>query len=126
MLFHSGLAVARGGFIGVDLFFVLSGFLITNVLLSDIDDGGRIRFGRFYARRARRLLLPAVVVVIVTSVVFLLIASIFQRLPLVRDAQSALLYLANWRFLSESNNSFDPAKSPFSGLLMRRWGLCAL
>ncbi len=115
VLFHSGLAVARGGFIGVDLFFVLSGFLITNVLLSDIDDSGRIRFGRFYARRARRLLLPAVVVIIVTSVVFLLIASIVQRLPLVRDAQSALLYFANWRFLSESNNYFATgfAKSPF-------------
>jgi peptidoglycan/LPS O-acetylase OafA/YrhL len=115
VLFHSGLAIARGGFIGVDLFFVLSGFLITNVLLSDIDDCGRIRFGRFYARRARRLLVPAVFVIIVTCVVFLLIASIVERLPLVRDAQSSLLYVANWRFLSESNNYFATgfAKSPF-------------
>lgn len=115
VLFHSGLAVAGGGFIGVDLFFVLSGFLITNVLLSDIDECGRIRFGRFYARRARRLLLPAVVVIIVTCLVFLLIASIIERLPLVRDAQSALLYFANWRFLSQSNNYFATGvdKSPF-------------
>jgi peptidoglycan/LPS O-acetylase OafA/YrhL len=115
VLFHSGLAVARGGFIGVDLFFVLSGFLITNILLTDIDEGGRIRFGRFYARRARRLLLPAVVVIITTCVVFLLISSIIERLPLVRDAQSALLYFANWRFLAESNNYFatGSSKSPF-------------
>jgi peptidoglycan/LPS O-acetylase OafA/YrhL len=115
VLFHSGLRVARGGFIGVDLFFVLSGFLITNVLLDDLDDCGRIRFGRFYARRARRLLIPAVVVIITTCVVFLLISSIIERLPLVRDAQSALLYVANWRFLAESNNYFATgfSKSPF-------------
>jgi peptidoglycan/LPS O-acetylase OafA/YrhL len=115
VLFHSGLAAARGGFIGVDLFFVLSGFLITNILLADIDDCGRIRFGRFYARRARRLLLPAVVVIITTSLVFLLIASILERLPLVSDAQSALLYVANWHFLSESNNYFATGvnSSPF-------------
>jgi peptidoglycan/LPS O-acetylase OafA/YrhL len=115
VLFHSGLAVGRGGFIGVDLFFVLSGFLITNVLFSDIDACGRIRFGRFYARRARRLLLPAVVVIIVTCFVFLLIASVLERLPLIRDAQSALLYVANWRFLSESNDYFATGvnKSPF-------------
>src|SRR5579862_5155827 len=106
LLFHAGLAVVSGGFIGVDLFFVLSGFLITNVLLNDIAESGRIRFGRFYARRARRLLLPAVVVVVATSVVFLLIGSIIQRLPLVGDAQSSLLYVANWRFLSQSNNYF--------------------
>ncbi|HEX3824327.1 MAG TPA: acyltransferase family protein [Mycobacteriales bacterium] len=115
VLFHSGLAAARGGFIGVDLFFVLSGFLITNVLLNDIDEGGRVRFGSFYSRRARRLLLPAVVVVGTTCVVFLLISNIVERLPLVRDAQSALLYVANWRFLSESNNYFATgfSKSPF-------------
>ncbi len=115
VLFHSGLAIAGGGFIGVDLFFVLSGFLITNVLLSDIDVSGRVHFGQFYSRRARRLLLPAVVVIVVTCVVFLLIASVVQRLPLVGDAQSALLYVANWRFLSESNNYFATgfAKSPF-------------
>ncbi len=115
LLFHSGLAVARGGFIGVDLFFVLSGFLITSVLLSDVTESGRVHFGRFYARRARRLLLPAVLVIVVTSIVFLLIASFVDRLPLVGDAQSALLYVANWRFLSESSNYFATGlgKSPF-------------
>jgi peptidoglycan/LPS O-acetylase OafA/YrhL len=94
---------------------VLSGFVITNVLLSDIDDSGRIRFGRFYARRARRLLLPAVLVIVATCIVFLLIASIIARLPLVRDAQSSLLYVANWHFLNESNDYFATgvAKSPF-------------
>jgi peptidoglycan/LPS O-acetylase OafA/YrhL len=115
LLFHTGLAAAHGGFIGVDLFFVLSGFLITNVLLSDIGGSGRIHFGAFYARRARRLLLPAVLVIVVTSIVFLLISSVVDRIPLVGDAQSSLLYVANWHFLAESNNYFATgvAKSPF-------------
>lgn len=115
LMFHGGLAVARGGFIGVDLFFVLSGFLITNVLLTDSERYGRIRFGRFYARRARRLLPAAVLTVVTTCVVFLLIAGVVERLPLVGDAQSALLYVANWRFLHQQNDYFavGVAKSPF-------------
>lgn len=115
LLFHGGVTIAGGGFIGVDLFFVLSGFLITNVLLADVERHGHIRLGRFYARRARRLLPAAVLTVVVTSVAFLLIASVVERLPLVRDAQSALLYVANWRFLHEQNDYFATgvSKSPF-------------
>jgi peptidoglycan/LPS O-acetylase OafA/YrhL len=113
--FHGGLGAARGGFIGVDLFFVLSGFLITGLLLNDIERFGRVRFGRFYSRRARRLLPAAVLTTIGTSVVFLLIAGVVQRLPFVSDAQSALLYVANWHFLHEQNNYFATgvANSPF-------------
>jgi peptidoglycan/LPS O-acetylase OafA/YrhL len=115
VLFHSGLSFAGGGFIGVDLFFVLSGFLITNVLLSDVDESGRIRFGRFYSRRVRRLLPAAVVTVAATSFVFLLITTVVRRLDMVGDAQSALLYVANWHFMSAQNDYFATAvdKSPF-------------
>ena len=115
LVFHGGLAIARGGFIGVDLFFVLSGFLITNVLLADIERSGRVRFGRFYSRRARRLLPAAIFTVVATSVIFLIIASVVERLPLVHDAQAALLYVANWRFLHEQNDYFASgvSKSPF-------------
>src|SRR4051794_15537437 len=115
VLFHSGLSVAGGGFIGVDLFFVLSGFLITNILLSDAEETGRIRFARFYARRVRRLLPAALLTVVVTSIVFLAVASIVERLPLVHDAQSALLYVANWHFMAQQNDYFATGveKSPF-------------
>ena len=115
VLFHSGLAAFSGGYIGVDLFFVLSGFLLTNVILSDVDEHGTLRFGWFYGRRVRRLLPAAVVAVIVISCTFLLITSIVRRLPLVDDARSALLYYSNWHFLGAENDYFavDVDKSPF-------------
>lgn len=115
VLFHGGLAAFSGGYIGVDLFFVLSGFLLTNVILSDVDEHGTLRFGWFYGRRVRRLLPAAVVAVIVISCTFLLITSVVRRLPLVDDARSALLYYSNWHFLGAENDYFavDVDKSPF-------------
>jgi peptidoglycan/LPS O-acetylase OafA/YrhL len=115
LLFHTGLESVGGGFIGVDLFFVLSGFLVSNVILSEMDRTGRLRLGQFYARRVRRLLPAAVVVVAATCAVFVLVTSVTRRLPLVADAQSALLYVANWRFLHSAEDYFaaDVAESPF-------------
>ena len=115
VLFHSGLSQFSGGYIGVDLFFVLSGFLLTNVMLTDVDEHGTLRFGWFYGRRVRRLLPAAVVAVIGISCTFLLITSVVRRLPLVEDARSALLYFANWHFLGAQNDYFavDVDKSPF-------------
>ncbi|MBA2507928.1 MAG: acyltransferase [Nocardioidaceae bacterium] len=115
LLFHAGLGWLGGGFIGVDLFFVLSGFLVSTVILTEIADTGRLQIGRFYARRVRRLLPAALVVIIVTSLTFLLVTSVVRRLPLVADAQSSLLYVANWHFLGRSTDYFatDVAESPF-------------
>jgi len=115
LAFHAGLAAVGGGFIGVDLFFVLSGFVVANVLLAELDETGSVRLGRFYARRVRRLLPAALVVVVATSAVFVLVAPAVRRAPLVADAQSALLYVANWRFLSQADDYFaeDTEQSPF-------------
>lgn len=115
VLFHAGMAAFAGGFIGVDLFFVLSGFLVSNVILSEIDEHGRIDLGRFYARRVRRLLPAAVLVILATSAIFLLVTTVVRRLPLVLDAQSALLYVANWNFLFQQNDYFGGGAegSPF-------------
>src|SRR5262245_28901368 len=79
LLFHGGVAWLHGGFLGVDAFFVLSGFLITSLLLAERDRTGRIRLGSFWLRRARRLL-PALLVVLV--VVVLAFRDLLPRLEL--------------------------------------------
>ncbi len=115
LAFHGGLGFFAGGFVGVDFFFVLSGFLVTSILLEELAASGRLDLGRFYARRVRRLLPAAVLVIVATCAVSLLVVSPTRRVPFVGDAQSALLYVANWRFLGQSNDYFatDFDKSPF-------------
>jgi peptidoglycan/LPS O-acetylase OafA/YrhL len=110
-----GPGYAAGGFIGVDLFFVLSGFLVSNVILSEIDRAGRFSLGRFYARRVRRLLPAAVLVVVATMVAFVVVSDVVRRIEMVGDARSALLYYANWHFLGQSTDYFsqDLKPSPF-------------
>src|SRR5690242_12126501 len=68
VLYHAGVPFLPGGYVGVDIFFVISGFLITSHLLRSLRTEGRIRFADFYARRARRIL-PASFVVVVLSLV---------------------------------------------------------
>ena len=115
VLFHSELTWMQGGFIGVDLFFVLSGFLVTNVMLAEHRTTGSIQLRRFYARRVRRLL-PAALIAIV---IICLLASVTEprlvAMSFVNDARSSLLYVANWNFLGASTNYFadDVNKSPF-------------
>lgn len=103
---------ADGGFIGVDLFFVLSGFLVSNVILSEIDAKGRFSLGGFYARRVRRLLPAAVLVIVATALAFVLVTNLVRRLEMVGDARSALLYFANWHFLGQENDYFSQDLEP--------------
>jgi peptidoglycan/LPS O-acetylase OafA/YrhL len=115
VLFHAGVPWVDGGFIAVNLFFVLSGYLVTNVILSEIDRTGTLSLRDFYARRVRRLLPAALVAIVGISVLFLLVTPVVRRLSIIGDAQSALLYVANWRFIQQSNDYFatDVDKSPF-------------
>jgi peptidoglycan/LPS O-acetylase OafA/YrhL len=115
LAFHAGIADFEGGFIGVDLFFVLSGFVVTNVLLTELDGTGRIGLRRFYARRMRRLTPAALVCVVATAVMVTLVVPLAERLAYVGDARAALLYFANWHFLSASNDYFADSvdASPF-------------
>jgi peptidoglycan/LPS O-acetylase OafA/YrhL len=115
LMFHAGLSWFVGGFVGVDRFFCLSGFLVTNVLIAELRETGSLRIGRFYSRRIRRLLPAAVVVVVATCLAFTLLWSVVRRASIVGDAVSALLYYANVHFLSASGDYFaaDIDKSPF-------------
>jgi peptidoglycan/LPS O-acetylase OafA/YrhL len=94
MVFHSGLLI--GGWLGVDVFFALSGFLITTLLLEEHDSTGRIHFGRFYLRRALRLLPALVTLVAVLAVVLLATTSREYRIYLALYVAAVLFYFANW------------------------------
>src|SRR3954470_11386267 len=93
--FHSGLGVFSGGFIGVDVFFVLSGFLVTSLLMRDLARLGRLQWRQFYARRVRRILPAAAVTLVVTAIVYAAIASPLQVLDAVGAFRAAFLYVAN-------------------------------
>ncbi len=95
LLYHAGIPFVRGGFVGVDVFFVISGFLITSHLLRSLEDEGRIAFGRFYARRARRIL-PASFVVLAATIVGILVWVPPALQPgFLRDAAATALYIPN-------------------------------
>jgi peptidoglycan/LPS O-acetylase OafA/YrhL len=93
-----GLSQASGGYVGVDVFFVISGFLITTGLLRSLETDGRIRFADFYARRARRIL-PASLTVLVLAVAgsFLWVPPLV-RTQVLRDAIATALYVPNYSF----------------------------
>jgi peptidoglycan/LPS O-acetylase OafA/YrhL len=106
VLFHAGSDRFTGGFVGVDVFFVLSGYLVTQILVRDVEATGSVRFGRFYARRFRRLLPAAFVTLTVTGAVFAAIASPAEVLDSVRAFKAAFLYVSNWYFIDQSADYF--------------------
>jgi peptidoglycan/LPS O-acetylase OafA/YrhL len=106
VLFHSGSKTFSGGYIGVDVFFVLSGYLVTQLLLRDIHGRGSIRFDRFYARRFRRLLPAAFVALVVSAIVFAAIASPVEVADAVGSFKAAFLYSTNWYFVHQATGYF--------------------
>jgi len=111
LLFHAGLPWTPGGFIGVDVFFVISGFLITGKLWRESQQPGGLNITRFYAWRIRRLLPAALVAVAVISLVGLLLAAPLDRSELAADGAASALSLANMRFIG-SVDYFAPTSSP--------------
>ena len=118
VLFHAGLLSAAGvqltgGFIGVDLFFVVSGYLITGLLIRERERNGRISFARFYARRVRRILPAAGVVLLITMPIAASLVTLVDRPAVMEDAASAALSIANIRF-ALTTDYFNPVSySPF-------------
>lgn len=98
VFFHSSIDWLAGGFIGVDVFFVLSGFLVTQLLLRDVDRFGRIRFGRFYSRRYRRLLPAGAFTLSITAILYSAIAAPGQASASLGAFKASFLYVANWYF----------------------------
>ncbi|MBW3086403.1 hypothetical protein KEM60_02621 [Austwickia sp. TVS 96-490-7B] len=120
ILYHLGVPGFAGGYLGVDAFFVLSGFLITMLLLRDIVAHGRIDLVRFWARRMARLMPAALLLFLVVGIWSLTAAPEFRRPALGADLLWSLLYVGNWHFISTSSYfAYDGTTSP----LIHLWSL---
>jgi peptidoglycan/LPS O-acetylase OafA/YrhL len=105
--YHLDAGWMRGGFLGVDTFFVLSGFLITSLLIGEWAPRGGISFAGFWARRARRLL-PALLLVLLAVAAFAVLEAPAEQLDRLRgDGLATLFYGANWRFIESGQSYFD-------------------
>ncbi|WP_374311214.1 acyltransferase family protein [Microbacterium sp.] len=102
VLFHLWPDRVTGGFVGVDVFFVISGFLITAHLLREVSETGRIRIGQFWARRAKRLLPAALLVLALTSVAALMVMPPTVLAQTLREALASIFYVENWALAQSS------------------------
>ena len=111
LLYHADIDWMPGGFLGVDVFFVLSGFLITSLILEEFDRSGGVDFKRFYLRRARRLL-PAValLLLVVAGGAAFVYKDAAQRV--LSDGIASMLYVANWRFIAADVSYFEALGRP--------------
>lgn len=112
VLFHAGVPGIGGGFIGVDVFFVISGFLITGLLWREVRTAGTVRLRRFYGARARRLLPAAATVGVVTAIGSAILLPPLQARPVLGDGIACALYVGNFRFLKEGTDYFFSETNP--------------
>ncbi|HYK32907.1 MAG TPA: acyltransferase family protein [Streptosporangiaceae bacterium] len=117
---HAGIPFLPGGFVGVDVFFVLSGFLITSLLFDQLSVTGRIDLGGFWTRRARRLL-PAALVMIVAVVAARPLFVPDSVAALRGDAIATALWSGNWRWALQGTNYFAQGGTPSP--LQHTWSL---
>ena len=120
MLYHLGISWIPGGFLGVDLFFVISGYVITRLLLDSIARSGGLDLRAFYKARIRRLLPPLVFMIIVTSVYIGIWAPETMR-RFVTDSPFALFGGMNWWLVFRHTDYFDSIARP--ALLQHTWSL---
>ncbi|MDK9695062.1 MAG: acyltransferase [Siculibacillus sp.] len=119
MLFHLGVTTMSGGFVGVDVFFVISGFLITSIIAREID-AGTFTFAAFYERRIRRIYPALIVVLLATFAGALLVTMPRDFVAFTRTLIAAPLFAANFMFLG-GEGYFDPAST--TKPLLHIWSL---
>ena len=119
ILFHSGIEIFSGGYVGVDIFFVLSGYLITGIVYHKFETNS-FSFYDFYARRIRRLIPPLIVVKIITLIFGFYLMNPYQFFMLIDQAFYSTILLSNY-YLSENSDYFSI--STFENPLMHTWSL---
>lgn len=118
---HAKLPGLAGGFIGVDIFFVLSGFLITGLLLREAEATGTIDLTQFYARRLRRLLPALAVVILATIAAAALLLAPMEQVGQIRSAAAAALWASNLVFAFANLDYFGPTAE--TNLFTHTWSL---
>jgi peptidoglycan/LPS O-acetylase OafA/YrhL len=116
ILYHFNLFGVTGGFVGVDVFFVISGFVIAGLILREVGGTGRVSLLSFYARRARRILPASSLTLIVTVAASVVLFGRYGAYTIAQDAESAALFVANFHFASVGVNYFQNT-APASPLL---------
>lgn len=120
LLYHADVSWAPGGFLGVDVFFVLSGYLITTILLESASRLGTPDLRRFYVRRARRLL-PALFAVLIGSTILVITIAPDEAANQQRDLPAALMYVTNWVYVLTDQSYFEATGRP--PMLQHLWSL---
>lgn len=115
VLYHCAIPLIRGGYVGVDVFFVISGFLITRQLIAEHERAGRISLASFYARRIKRLLPMALTVVLGTELLARFWGPPLQSANVAKDGIFATFYLMNYR-LAAQGIDYQNADGPVSPL----------
>ena len=118
---HAGVPWLGGGFVGVDVFFVLSGYLITALLVQEVERDGRIGFAAFYARRLRRLLPALLFMIVVVSLLAALLLAPNEQTPDTVGAASAAFWASNLYFAFSHLDYFGPDAG--SNLFLHTWSL---
>jgi peptidoglycan/LPS O-acetylase OafA/YrhL len=119
VLFHAFPGLVPSGFVGVDAFFVISGYLITNIIVTDLDEGS-FSFKKFYARRVRRLFPTLVVVIAATLALGCWLFSPQEIMSLAKNTIASVFFSANLMLLSETGYfDLDASLKP----LLHLWSL---
>lgn len=118
---HANISWLAGGFIGVDVFFVLSGYLITGLLVREVEATGELRFAAFYARRFRRLLPGLLAMLIGTCALAYLLVAPADQPSQATAAASAAAWISNFHFAFSSQGYFSPGAE--KNLFLHTWSL---
>ena len=112
VLFHSQVAAVSGGYVGVDVFFVISGFVITGVLLRERASSERTSILSFYGRRCRRIIPAATLVIIATVGLAYWFLGVLGGIPTASDGRWAAVFLANFHFIATGTNYLSSQQPP--------------